>query len=1056
MSLLPPSRTLLFSLLAVLGSGVASHAAPPVFDPLVPIFPTTDAPTVSRVPVGKVAVMPLSATTSNGSRLTYKILGTSKSTLRARVRTGQPKLKMEVSHAAGSGQNDPAFTGTMEFLLFRDLTPLTVGFMGGFAQAGYFDNQIFHRIVDLNPAEDADGSYILQAGDPGGTTPTLAGKGGPGFAYDNEFHRGLIFTGRGQLAMANSGANPLTSKGSNGSQFFITAGRPRFLDFNHTIFGQMIRGWDMLPKISKVETYTTQPANTDPPVGYPKTQVKYTNVTLEPDFTDAILLISPTAPGNGTIDVQITDENGETATQTIAVQGILDDTNDPPFIVPVPNQTAPLNTIYQMPLKYVDLERDYVFLSNQALSGSNGQAGGSNPALSLASSPGVINIGTSATQYDMTFRNSTLDVARGTDDQIGITVSSGDKAVTNTKILPFTAKPGVALTSVVVATFTDTDGLAQPSDYTATINWGDGSAPTTGTVARSQASPSPTAFAVSGTHTYAKPGTYTVQVKLSATKGQRVEILGMATVTDGPVRAYGRTIATKEKLINGVTATFFDDTPAAIGNYSAVISWGDGTHSNGVIRKGLAGDFQVLGSHSFPDPEDYSVVVRIHKNGTDATTDGYAWSLAQARGFVKAPHLPPYNNGNLIGQFAQNGTSALRVTLANQTYAAGQLVVINAGSITVPTSTVSFYLSADTTLNLQDETMPDPDHPGQTIITNPKDVLVTIGSKGLKTMTLPAIAPGAGRRLIFDIQTFTTQYNMPPGGENIPGMPATSTVTSKTDDRLRFPVGETGAGLNLLVHFGYQDLIAQYLPIDREVVFGPYDPFIVTPTSLVVKELGQTDSAKSFKVRLVKKPTANVTIPLTLNTTSQSQITIDKANLTFTPDNWNVDQEVLVTAKDDGSKDGTRSASVTLGAATSTDIRFNKLDPTDVSVSVVDADPVVVTPVALTIKEAGGADESKTFSVRLGIKPTANVTVPIALAAATSAQLTVDKTQLTFTADNWNTPQVVTVTAKDDGVVDGTKTVVITLPRTTSTDFNLNNVDPADVTVTVNDKATAN
>jgi hypothetical protein len=376
-------------------------------------------------------------------------------------------------------------------------------------------------------------------------------------------------------------------------------------------------------------------------------------------------------------------------------------------------------------------------------------------------------------------------------------------------------------------------------------------------------------------------------------------------------------------------------------------------------------------------------------------------------------------------------------------------VVVNSGTRSVPAS-VEFYLSEDATLNLEDEIIPDPDHPGQTIV-NRKDVPVLIGPTNLKRASLGVLAAGAGRSLLFDYTPGQTGLKVPPGGENF-GLPASSS-TPASDMRLRFPAGETGAGMSLLVHLVYSDPLANNLPIDREIVFGPYDPYIVSPTELTIQEGGATNSSATFNVRLARQPDTDVTIPVTLGTAAQAQVSIDKSSLIFTHDNWATDQVVTVTAVADATKDGTKFVTVTLGSATSNDLRFSKMNPTDVTVTVLDAPPYVVTPTALTVREAGGADASKTFTVRLNNKPTKDVTIPVTTSPASPAQVQLDKTSLTFTVDNWNVDQVVTVTAIDDGAADGTKTVTVSLGRPTTTDSSYLNLDPPDVAVTVLDKS---
>jgi hypothetical protein len=244
--------------------------------------------------------------------------------------------------------------------------------------------------------------------------------------------------------------------------------------------------------------------------------------------------------------------------------------------------------------------------------------------------------------------------------------------------------------------------------------------------------------------------------------------------------------------------------------------------------------------------------------------------------------------------------------VGNQTYANVELIVVNSGSKASPEAKIQFFLSEDTTLNRKDITGPNPENPSETIVLNPKDQRVMIGS--MSEVSVASLQPGGGVRYIFAQQT---------GG----------------DTRLKFPVGENGSGLNLLAHFQYSDPLADHLPIHREVVFGPFDPFVVTPTSVTVKEAASDtapERSATFKVRLRTQPDANVTIPLSLSATDAAQIEISPAtSLVFTAENWNIEQVVTVKAKDDAVAEATKTARVTLGVADSTDPRFDGMDPSD-------------------------------------------------------------------------------------------------------------------------------
>ena len=127
--------------------------------------------------------------------------------------------------------------GDIEIDLFQDETPLTVNSFLFLSKERFFDNLIFHRVIQ---------DFVIQGGDPRGD-----GTGGPGYQIPDEItsRKYAAYT----LGMANSGPN------TNGSQFFITTGNIQeqslqALDGNYTIFGKVTKGFAVVDSIERVQT----------------------------------------------------------------------------------------------------------------------------------------------------------------------------------------------------------------------------------------------------------------------------------------------------------------------------------------------------------------------------------------------------------------------------------------------------------------------------------------------------------------------------------------------------------------------------------------------------------------------------------------------------------------------------------------------------------------------------------------------------------------------------------------------------------------------------------
>lgn len=148
---------------------------------------------------------------------------------------------------------------------------------------GYYDGLLFHRVIK---------TFMIQAGDPNSRTASSGqqlGNGGPGYTIPAEFRPGL-FHKKGVIAAARMGDNQNPQKASSGSQFYLvqgktftdagldsvetlrlggrklpathrhvykTIGGSPHLDQNYTVFGEVIKGWDVIDKIAAVQTSRT-------------------------------------------------------------------------------------------------------------------------------------------------------------------------------------------------------------------------------------------------------------------------------------------------------------------------------------------------------------------------------------------------------------------------------------------------------------------------------------------------------------------------------------------------------------------------------------------------------------------------------------------------------------------------------------------------------------------------------------------------------------------------------------------------------------------------------
>jgi len=143
--------------------------------------------------------------------------------------TSPPKMEIDINRKYTA--DIITSLGEIQIELFSKETPVTVNNFIFLSKQGFYDNTIFHRIIK---------DFMIQGGDPKGD-----GTGGPGYRFADEkitrdYKRGII-------AMANSGPN------TNGSQFFIMH-KDTDLPKNYVIFGQVVKGIEVIDKIAETQT----------------------------------------------------------------------------------------------------------------------------------------------------------------------------------------------------------------------------------------------------------------------------------------------------------------------------------------------------------------------------------------------------------------------------------------------------------------------------------------------------------------------------------------------------------------------------------------------------------------------------------------------------------------------------------------------------------------------------------------------------------------------------------------------------------------------------------
>src|ERR1022692_2052742 len=502
-----------------------SAMAVPVIDPIGNV----------SVPAGKSLIIPVTATAPNGRPLTFTATS-STNRIVVQVHTNNPFWKMTVVQAAPTiapGAFQTPFRGSVEtvtnigdltFMLFRDIAPHTVDVIQGLTAGGlYSSNTIFHRVI---------AGFMDQGGD-----PLTNGFGGPVFHYDDEFNPSAIFSGSGQLALANSG------KDTDGSQFFVTVAPYRSGDFGYTIFGQLLRGFNVLSNINITATDTNN---------RPLADVIITRASFVPDNIDTVLTLIGTnlAGVAGTIKVIADDGAGGRATNSFTATTIINTfTNYQPFLYPnaVSNLVAPINVTLTNTINAVGLDGEQLYWiligdtnaqNSSTLSGNysnsilkiltynvtniNGQLQFFVKPNTNYAGPVSINFTVSSSSLWSFYKQLGLPLPPY--DQQKYTFVFGDTPIV-AQATNFTAQALLPFTNQLVAMFTNGVSNSDVTNFNAYINWGDNST-NSGVIVTNEFNQKE----VRGAHTYTNAGNYPVYITIQSSLGVSATVVSTANV----------------------------------------------------------------------------------------------------------------------------------------------------------------------------------------------------------------------------------------------------------------------------------------------------------------------------------------------------------------------------------------------------------------------------------------------------------------------------------------------------------------------------------------------
>ena len=233
--------------------------------------PTLELPELISVPFGSPVHIALDAFDADGDDLEFDVSISDPTLLEYLIPEGNRSLELTVANF-----------GQMTFELFEQRASRATDRIIELAEAGFYEDVIFHRVIE---------DFMIQGGDPTGT-----GRGGSELPdFDDHFHPDLHHSSSGILSMAKS------SDDTNNSQFFITDGATPWLDFNHTVFGKLVDGDDVREAINVTPT-----AAGDRPVD----DVVIEAARIFDDVQNGVLMLKALGEATEPIDITVSVTDG--------------------------------------------------------------------------------------------------------------------------------------------------------------------------------------------------------------------------------------------------------------------------------------------------------------------------------------------------------------------------------------------------------------------------------------------------------------------------------------------------------------------------------------------------------------------------------------------------------------------------------------------------------------------------------------------------------------------------------------------------------------------------